>query len=470
MRRRDFITTTAVATSGLIVPWVHVASRDRGVEERAQVHVALIGIGYQGRILLNAARQIPELRFRALCDIWDYARNFGQKYLARYGQEVNTYTDFREMLDRETSLDAVLIATPDFAHAPQAIHCLEKGLHVYLEPMIAHTLSDIQSVIRAVSGSGKLLQVGYQRRSNLRYRHVLERLLNEAHLAGTLAAVQTQWAQEAADLRGWPQRYTMTEEQLRPFGYDNMNQFRNWMWYPQYCGGPFCAFVSQQLDICNWFLGTHPQSVMASGGNEHDRDRPHMDTVMSIFEYPAGPGLLRASCNMFTTTSAGGIRQYERFSGTQASLQISENPRWTQIGREANADDWEPWIRKQYLIQPEIQAADEAEDDAIDVQVSGELEMYQLPPLQQNARCAPHLANFLAAIRGEEDLRCPVDAAYPSQVAAFKAIDAAQQKRTIAIEPAADLTPGCGSDSRPSPSHSSWATTERTEDTEDKTK
>ena len=176
---------------------------------------------------------IGGVRVRAVCDIWKYSQNYGQKFLARHGQEVQVYEDYREMLDKEQELDAVLVATPDFAHAAQTNACLEAGLHVYCEPMLAHNLPAARSMVETMRRTGKLLQVGYQRRSNPRYRHVLEKLLAEARLPGRLTAVQTQWAQEAADLRGWPKRFTMPDDVLHRYGYDDMSQFRNWIWYPQ---------------------------------------------------------------------------------------------------------------------------------------------------------------------------------------------------------------------------------------------
>ncbi len=447
MKRREFIKTTALTAASLAVPLVHVStatstqpqeeSTPQAANASDELQLGLIGVGYQGRVLLNAVRQIPHVRFRALCDIWEYARNFGQKYLERYEQEVTTYVDFREMLDKETSLDAVLIATPDFAHAEQAIACLQRGLHVYLEPMIAHTLEATRDIVQTVRRSGKLLQVGYQRRSNNRYRHLYERLIAEAKLPGVLTTIQTQWAQEAADLRGFPRRYGIDPALLQQFGYEDMSQFRNWMWYPQYCGGPFCAFVGQQLDVCNWFLNANPQAVLASGGNDFYPDRPNLDTVLSIYEYPGQQGTLRASCNMLTTTSADGMRQYERFQGTEGSLQISENTRWTRIGREMGAADWDPWVRKQFLIKPQVATVENApEDEDVEVRVSGDVEQYQLPNLPTEPSCAPHLSNFFAAIRGEEPLRCSAEMAWPSQVAAFKALKAIGQRQTLELTPA----------------------------------
>ncbi len=441
MRRRDFLTTTTLAASGMAIPWVHAGTiRPDRVEEGDSLQVALIGVGKQGRVLLNAARQVPNLRFCALCDMWKSARSFGQKYLARYDQEVNIYADYRAMLDQETALDAVLIATPDFVHGPQATACLEKGLHVYCEPMLAHTLDAARGIVQSAARSGKLFQVGFQRRTDARYQHVRQRLLNEAQLPGTLTAVQTQWAEEAKDLRGWPRRFAIPDDELHRFGYHDMTQFRNWSWYPKYGAGPFCDHIAHQLDVCHWFLGTVPQAVLASGGNDFYPDRPHLDTVMSVFEFPRSNGdasehRLRVSCNLFTNTSAGGMRQFERFMGTEGSVQLSENPRWMRIGREPSARDWDQWVSKGYLVKPEVVAAHSADDNATEVHVSGELELFQLPALRTEASFAPHLANFCAAIRGQAELACPPDAAWPSHVAAFKAIAAVQARKTLPLTP-----------------------------------
>jgi predicted dehydrogenase len=438
MKRRRFLQTTALAASGLAWPWAHTSHLLAAAGAQDSLEVALIGVGYQGRVLLNAVRQLPGVHVRALCDIWEYARNYGQNYLKSNGNEVAAYADFEELLDKEAGLDAVLIASPDFAHAPQALACLEKGLHVYCEPMLAHSLDAARNVVQAATRSGKLLQVGYQRRSDPRYQHARERLLREAELTGRLTALQTQWAQEAEPLRGWPRRYTVPQDVLARYGYADMNQFRNWMWYPPYSSGPFCDFVAHQIDVCQWFVDAAPQAVLASGGNDYYPDRANLDTVLALFEFPrpadaGAAGVLRASCNMYTTTSAGGMRQYERFLGAEGSIQISSNPRWTRIGREPSAKEWDEWVRKQYLVKPEVVAAHAAEDDATEVHVSGELEVYQLPELGTLADCGPHLANFFAAIRGTEQLACPGDVAWASHVAAFKTLEAVQSRQAVAL-------------------------------------
>ncbi len=430
MKRRDFLKTSVGGAAGLALGTPHSAMP--ADQSNATLQLGLIGVGFQGRALLSAARGVPDIRFRAICDIWPYAQNYGKRYLARYGHNVTTYADYRRMLEHEKDLDAVLIATPDFMHARQAIAALEAGRHVYCEPMLAHTIEAAQSMVRAMQQTGKLLQVGYQRRSDPKYRHVCERLIREAELPGPLTNVQTQWAMPVGRLRGWPQRFEMTSKQLKEFGYQNMTQLRNWIWYPTCCVGPYGSFVSQQLDVCDWMLQKTPRAVLAAGGGQFYPDRPNLDTVTAVYEYqPDEEGtVLRATCTLLTNTSGGGTRQFERFLGTEGSIQISENPRWIKIGREATAPDWDAWLRKKYLLQPR-KKTESIGEGPVEIRVSGEVEPFLLPPLDEQPRCQPHLVNFFNAIRGQAKLRCPADAALRSQAIVHKTMEAIQAKRTL---------------------------------------
>ena len=125
----------------------HDADRPKGLQE---INVALLGAGAQGQVLLDAMLRIPGLRFRAVCDIWtEYNQRRVVNTLKRYKFEVNGYEDYREMLDKEKELDAVVIATPDFWHAPHTIDCLKAGKHVYCEKEMSNTLEGARSMVRA---------------------------------------------------------------------------------------------------------------------------------------------------------------------------------------------------------------------------------------------------------------------------------------------------------------------------------
>ena len=128
--------------------------------------------------------RIPGLRFRAVCDVWtEYNQKRVVNSLRRFKHEVTGYEDYREMLDKEKELDAVLIATPDFWHAQHTIDCLKAGKHVYCEKEMSNTLEGARSMVAAARETGKLLQIGHQRRSNPRYLHCYDKLLERGEAA-----------------------------------------------------------------------------------------------------------------------------------------------------------------------------------------------------------------------------------------------------------------------------------------------
>ena len=159
------------------------------VSKPDDINVALLGAGAQGQVLMNACLKIPGISIKAVCDIWE---SYNQKRLSRmlkaYKHEHNTYVDYKEMLDKEKDLDAVIIATPDFWHSPQTVACLEAGLHVYCETAMSNTIEGAKKMAEAAKKTGKLLQIGCQRRSNPRYIHCYEKLLNGNKVLGRIAA------------------------------------------------------------------------------------------------------------------------------------------------------------------------------------------------------------------------------------------------------------------------------------------
>ena len=122
--RRKFLGSTATAL--LLSPMISM-----GKGKPADLNVALLGVGEQGQRLMQASLKIPGLRFKAVCDIWEYNLRRASNTLKPYGHDNNAYIDYEEMLSKEKDLDAIVIATPDFWHARQTIDSLESGLHVF---------------------------------------------------------------------------------------------------------------------------------------------------------------------------------------------------------------------------------------------------------------------------------------------------------------------------------------------------
>jgi hypothetical protein len=82
------------------------------------INIALLGAGAQGQVLTDSMLRIPGLRFRAVCDIWtEYNQKRVVNSLKRFKHEPNAYEDYREMLDKEKELDAVVSASVTAAAA-----------------------------------------------------------------------------------------------------------------------------------------------------------------------------------------------------------------------------------------------------------------------------------------------------------------------------------------------------------------
>ena len=97
------------------------------------------------------------------------------------------YDDLEAMLETE-ELDAVIIATPPFFHRRYTELAMDAGLHVYCEKPMSNSIADARAMVSAQRRAGKLLQIGYQRRSNPRYIHAREKLVHGANLLGQMVA------------------------------------------------------------------------------------------------------------------------------------------------------------------------------------------------------------------------------------------------------------------------------------------
>ena len=263
---------------------------------------------------------------------------------------MNDYENYEDLLAKEKDLQAVIVATPDFWHAPITNACLKAGLHVYCEKMMSNTIDGARSMVKTMRETGKLLQIGHQRRSNPRYLFTKNRLLDQAKFCGRVTAAQAQWNRAVASDFGWPKHSDIQADTLAKYGYKDMHQFRNWRWFKGLGGGPLSDLGAHQIDIFNWWLGVTAKSVMASGGLDYYTNHDWYDNAMVIYEFPLAQGVARAFYQVQTTTSAGG-GYFEMFMGDDGTIKMSEDPAICAIYREARATavSWDDLVAKNYV-------------------------------------------------------------------------------------------------------------------------
>ena len=85
------------------------------------------------------------------------------------------HTDYRRMFDTQKDIDAVLIATPDHHHAVAARMAMERGLHVYVQKPLTHTVEESRRLEALARANPRLVtQMGNQGHSGDDGRRVVE--------------------------------------------------------------------------------------------------------------------------------------------------------------------------------------------------------------------------------------------------------------------------------------------------------
>ncbi|MBN2312714.1 MAG: Gfo/Idh/MocA family oxidoreductase [Sedimentisphaerales bacterium] len=437
INRRSFLRSTAAAGAGLAFSPFLAQTGAAGADT---INVALLGAGAEGQVLMDACRNIPGIRFKAVCDIWeDYNQKRVSRMLKAYRHEHNKYVDYKEMLANEKDLDAVIIATPDFWHSEHTVACLKAGLHVYCEKEMSNTLEGAKKMLEAAKETGKLLQIGHQRRSNPRYRHCYEKLIDGAKLLGQITCVNGQWnrSKAACEDLGFPKNAVIPDATLEKYGFNSMQQFRNWRWYKGLGGGPIVDLGSHQIDIYSWFLGSNPKAVMASGGVDYWKGHDWYDHVMVIYEYPVGDRTVRAFYQTITTNSSQGY--FETFMGDEGTLEISEASGRGTAYREAwvPATDWDKWVKMGIIKATEEPEEEKTAGDAVlDSRESPKPPSYDIPVSMDNKPYhQPHLENFFDAVKGKAKLNCPGEIGYETAVTVLKVNEAIEAGRKLEFKP-----------------------------------
>jgi len=178
--RRDILLTTGAAL--LTAPNILRA----GPSPNGKLNIAGIGVGGKGYHDIGA---VPSEQIVAICDV-------DQQKLARAAKkfsDARTYSDYRELFAKEEDLDAVMIATPDHAHAVITLAALEAGKHVFCQKPLTRTVGESLAVRAAAEKAGTSTQMGNQGQAS-----ESARLIREYIRAGTIG--------EVTEIHSWSNR------------------------------------------------------------------------------------------------------------------------------------------------------------------------------------------------------------------------------------------------------------------------
>lgn len=162
MKRKEFIQTTAAGALAFLLPFPSSAS---GAKKK--LRIAQVGLGSMGLNDLKDIASHPAVEVVALCDV---DMNKINAVKATYAN-AKIFTDYREMFKNiANEIDAVVVSTPDHAHAPVSLLAMEMNKNVYCQKPLTHYISEARKM-EAVAAQKKLVtQMGIQVHSFYDYK------------------------------------------------------------------------------------------------------------------------------------------------------------------------------------------------------------------------------------------------------------------------------------------------------------
>jgi predicted dehydrogenase len=322
--RRNFIKTVSAGTAGMAIG-LPVMKNRRFLGANDKVRVGIVGFSDRARYSLIPAFHwhAKKMNFDivAVSDIWNRRRQEGVKFLEKLTGNKITPMRNNEELYESGMVDAVIISTADFQHALHCIQGVEAGCDVYVEKPFANTMEDARAVLKKVTNSDKIVQIGTQRRSAPNYIKANEFIRSGQF--GDIVAVEMTWnvnqpgrwrrPKLVADLKeqdvDW-KRYLMN----RPYEPWDPRKYIEYRLFWPYSSGIPGQWMVHQIDTVHWFTDLpRPRSVVVNGGLYLWKDgRKNFDTLTAVFDYGPLKDLTRGFMVTYEsrqTNSAGGVKE-----------------------------------------------------------------------------------------------------------------------------------------------------------------
>jgi len=197
--------------------------------------VGIIGFGMRAGLAREAHVPGRGSRVVAVCEITAAGRDAAA---SQYPDAFVT-ADIDELL--ACDLDAVMVFTPDDAHAPAVIPALEAGLAVFSEKPLATTIADCDAILETAHRTGSRLYVGH----NMRHMPVI-RLMRDIIAGGTIGQVKAVWCRHFV-------------------GHGGDFYFKDWHADRSKSTGLLLQKGAHDIDVIHWLAGAYTEQVQAMG-------------------------------------------------------------------------------------------------------------------------------------------------------------------------------------------------------------
>ena len=431
--RRDFVKAGGVALAAAAVSWnAKSYAAIAGANDRVRVGVVGCGDRMKGALIPAFLQHAQEMNFEfvAVSDIWNRRREEGVAYIQKLGgPKVDPVRNNDELYARK-DVDAVLIATADFQHALHGVEAVEAGRDAYVEKPTAHTMDDARKFLAAVKKTGKIVQVGTQRRSTPSYQKAAEYI--KSGQFGDIVMVEMTWnvnqpgrwrrpdvvpllKEEDTD---W-HRYLLNRPRV-PFDARKYLEFR--LFWPYSSGIPD-QWLVHQIDTVHWFTGLpHPRSVVANGGIYLWKDgRQNWDTMTAVFDYGPLDDPTKGFQVQYTsrfTNSAGGVKELYYSNGGMIDMD-----RKTVTPTGGLTAKYAAEMKMQPNLLPASSLLDHPEES-----VSTAADTHADPQTSANMR------NWMECVRSRKTPNAPIEAGYRHSIALCMNVAAIQTGQKVTFD------------------------------------
>src|ERR1700741_4682838 len=433
MKRRDFLKVAAKGIAALPIARVSSFARAIGANDRVRVGVVGFSDRFRSSLLPAFLPASKELNFEivALSDIWDTRREAGKSHIEkRSGKPVDAVRNNDELYERK-DIDAVIIATADFQHAQHGVEAVKSGRDAYVEKPLAHNMQEARAIRQAVHDSGRIVQIGTQRRSSPVYQAAYDYIRSGKF--GDIVSVFMTWnvnqpggwrpPKLVAGLReaqvDW-KRYLLNNP-YEPFDPRKYVEFR--LFWPYSSGIPD-QWMVHQIDTVHWFTRLpRPRSVVANGGIYFWHDgRKNWDTMTAVFDYGPLDDSSKGFQVVYTsrmTNEAGEVKElYYSNGGTLDLDKKTVSPEGGLTKRYADEMGMQP------NLLPKISLLDSAPKIATSADTGGD------PDTSANVR------NWMECVRSRKTPNAHIDAGYQHSVALCMTIAAIQTGQRVTFDDA----------------------------------
>jgi predicted dehydrogenase len=415
--RRQFIKRTSMAGMASMVGTMGLSAKSysRIIGSNDRVRVGVIGFSDRHRSshVPSFMNHYKELNFDvvAVSDIWKRRREEGVALWKEKMQHDITGCRNNEELYEKKLVDAVFISTADFQHARHTIEAVRAGCDAYVEKPFAETMEDNRAALKAVKETGKIIQIGSQRRSGANY-HAANEFIKSGKF-GPITMVELTWNVNQPGRWRRPALVGQLKEEdtdwkrfllNRPYESFDPRKYLEYRLFWPFSSGLPGQWMSHQIDTVHWFSGLkYPRSVVANGGIYMWKDgRKNWDTITAVFDYGPQDDLSNGFQVTFASRMHNGDESpAEIYYSNGGELNLISNKVSPKGGLTKRfADD----MKMQPNLLPELNLS-EVEKVVASANTGGDR-------LTSN-----HVRNWMECVRSRKTPNAPVEAGYSHSVA-----------------------------------------------------